>query len=61
MIRMVRGMVYYYKALKMLDFLDLASEMSIQRGCQALAVVASIFREGENHNWDLPSISDLNT
>ena len=61
LVRTVKGMMYYYKALKMLDFLNLESEMSIQRDCQALAATKLRPREGENHNWDFPSISHLNT
>ncbi|KAK6919568.1 Glycosyl transferase, family 48 [Dillenia turbinata] len=34
--RTVRGMMYYYKALKMLAFLDSASEMDIREGSQEL-------------------------
>ena len=50
LVRTVRGMMYYYKALKLLAFLDSASEIAIQRGCQALAAAALRPREGENHN-----------
>ncbi|GAB2285368.1 Callose synthase 12 [Dionaea muscipula] len=35
--RTVRGMMYYYRALKMLAFLDSASEMDIREGTQELA------------------------
>ncbi|XP_048229927.1 callose synthase 11 [Ricinus communis] len=35
--RTVRGMMYYYRALKMLSYLDSASEMDIRRGTQELA------------------------
>ncbi|KAL5576750.1 hypothetical protein UlMin_018449 [Ulmus minor] len=35
--RTVRGMMYYYKALKMLAFLDTASEMDIRIGSQHIA------------------------
>ncbi|GLT27281.1 hypothetical protein SLA2020_022910 [Shorea laevis] len=34
--RTVRGMMYYYRALKMLAFLDSASEMDIREGAQEL-------------------------
>ncbi|KAI3887787.1 hypothetical protein MKX03_018634 [Papaver bracteatum] len=37
--RTVRGMMYYYKALKMLAFLDSASEMDIREGSQELSSV----------------------
>ncbi|KAJ4981755.1 hypothetical protein NE237_032592 [Protea cynaroides] len=39
--RTVRGMMYYYKALKMLAFLDSASEMDIKAGSQELASLGS--------------------
>lgn len=39
--RTVRGMMYYYRALKMLAFLDSASEMDIQEGAQELGSVRS--------------------
>ncbi|GMG98580.1 hypothetical protein Nepgr_000420 [Nepenthes gracilis] len=35
--RTVRGMMYYYRALKMLAFLDSASEVDIREGAQELA------------------------
>ncbi|KAK6283788.1 hypothetical protein POUND7_002740 [Theobroma cacao] len=35
--RTVRGMMYYYRALKMLSFLDSASEMDIRTGSQEIA------------------------
>lgn len=35
--RTVRGMMYYYRALKMLAFLDTASEMDIRQGSQEIA------------------------
>ncbi|XWS12648.1 hypothetical protein CRYUN_Cryun37aG0108100 [Craigia yunnanensis] len=35
--RTVRGMMYYYRALKMLSFLDSASEMDIRTGTQEIA------------------------
>ncbi|XP_059663158.1 callose synthase 12-like [Cornus florida] len=37
--RTVRGMMYYYRALKMLAFLDTASEMDIREGSQELALM----------------------
>ncbi|KAL5989460.1 Callose synthase 12 [Asimina triloba] len=40
--RTVRGMMYYYKALKMLAFLDSASEMDIREGSRELAAVGSM-------------------
>ncbi|XP_010242908.1 PREDICTED: callose synthase 12-like [Nelumbo nucifera] len=44
--RTVRGMMYYYKALKMLAFLDSASEMEIREGAQKLASVGSVGLDG---------------
>ncbi|XP_010269904.1 PREDICTED: callose synthase 12-like [Nelumbo nucifera] len=44
--RTVRGMMYYYKALKMLAFLDSASEIDIREGSQELASVGSMRRDG---------------
>ncbi|XP_072967788.1 callose synthase 11-like [Typha angustifolia] len=49
--RTVRGMMYYYKALKMLTFLDSASEIDIREGSRELASVGS-FRHG-NDEYDL--------
>ncbi|XP_057949301.1 callose synthase 11-like [Malania oleifera] len=40
--RTVRGMMYYYRALKMLAFLDSASEMDIREGSQGLAPYTSL-------------------
>ncbi|KAF5188382.1 Callose synthase [Thalictrum thalictroides] len=40
--RTVRGMMYYYKALKMLAYLDSASEMDIREGSRELANVGSM-------------------
>ncbi|KAA8526382.1 hypothetical protein F0562_008415 [Nyssa sinensis] len=37
--RTVRGMMYYYRALKMLAFLDSASEMDIREGSHELALM----------------------
>ncbi|KAL9236784.1 hypothetical protein vseg_011413 [Gypsophila vaccaria] len=47
--RTVRGMMYYYRALKMLSFLDSASEMDIRAGCQQIASYGSLSR---SNNWD---------
>ncbi|KAJ4976815.1 hypothetical protein NE237_001921 [Protea cynaroides] len=44
--RTVRGMMYYYKALKMLAFLDSASEMDIRGGSQELASLGSMRHDG---------------
>ncbi|CAN6444443.1 unnamed protein product [Victoria cruziana] len=48
--RTVRGMMYYYKALKMLVFLDSASEMDVQQGSRELAAATSgsSFRREDN-------------
>ncbi|PIA26958.1 hypothetical protein AQUCO_08400016v1 [Aquilegia coerulea] len=43
--RTVRGMMYYYKALKMLAYLDSASEMDIREGSRELANVGSMRRD----------------
>ncbi|KAJ0446625.1 putative 1,3-beta-glucan synthase [Helianthus annuus] len=40
--RTVRGMMYYYRALKMLAFLDSASEMDIREGARELVPLGSI-------------------
>ncbi|MCE0481523.1 Callose synthase 11 [Datura stramonium] len=40
--RTVRGMMYYYKALKMLSFLDSASEVDIRHGSQEIASLGSL-------------------
>ncbi|KAJ1389752.1 Glycosyl transferase, family 48 [Sesbania bispinosa] len=43
--RTVRGMMYYYRALKMLTFLDSASEMDIREGTRELVSVSSFTSE----------------
>ncbi|KAL0398593.1 UNVERIFIED_CONTAM: Callose synthase 11 [Sesamum radiatum] len=40
--RTVRGMMYYYRALKMLSFLDSASEMDIRQGSQDVSSLGSL-------------------
>ncbi|KAH6829081.1 glucan synthase-like 1 [Perilla frutescens var. hirtella] len=40
--RTVRGMMYYYRALKMLSFLDSASEIDIRQGSQDISSVGSL-------------------
>ncbi|XXG90080.1 hypothetical protein AAC387_Pa12g1925 [Persea americana] len=50
--RTVRGMMYYYKALKMLAFLDSASEMDIREGSRELAAVGSMRRDGGSNSMD---------
>ncbi|XP_074308092.1 callose synthase 11 [Silene latifolia] len=47
--RTVRGMMYYYRALKMLSFLDSASEMDIRAGCQQIASYGSLT---QSNNWE---------
>ncbi|XVF27644.1 hypothetical protein REPUB_Repub14bG0126000 [Reevesia pubescens] len=42
--RTVRGMMYYYRALKMLSFLDSASEMDVRTGTQEIASHYSLNR-----------------
>ncbi|CAH1414598.1 unnamed protein product [Lactuca virosa] len=43
--RTVRGMMYYYRALKMLAFLDSASEMDIREGAKELIPVGGSARD----------------
>ncbi|KQK09789.1 callose synthase 11 [Brachypodium distachyon] len=45
--RTVRGMMYYYSALKMLAFLDKASEIDITEGTKHLATFGSIRHEND--------------
>ncbi|XP_074592799.1 callose synthase 12-like [Curcuma longa] len=52
--RTVRGMMYYYKALKMLAFLDSASEIDIREGSRELPSVGSSRRQIE----DLDNLED---
>ncbi|GFP98304.1 callose synthase 11 [Phtheirospermum japonicum] len=40
--RTVRGMMYYYRALKMLSFLDAACEMDIRNGSQDMSSLGSV-------------------
>ncbi|KAG9130299.1 hypothetical protein Leryth_004210 [Lithospermum erythrorhizon] len=47
--RTVRGMMYYYRALEMLSYLDSASEMDIRQGSQQIASLNSL---GQNINLD---------
>ncbi|KAF7151972.1 hypothetical protein RHSIM_Rhsim02G0129600 [Rhododendron simsii] len=44
--RTVRGMMYYYRALKMLAFLDSASEMDIRTGSEQIATFGSVKLHG---------------
>ncbi|PKA57498.1 Callose synthase 12 [Apostasia shenzhenica] len=44
--RTVRGMMYYYKALKILTFLDFASEIDIKEGSSELSVLGSSKKNG---------------
>ncbi|XP_042501433.1 callose synthase 12-like [Macadamia integrifolia] len=60
--RTVRGMMYYYKALKMLAFLDSASEMDIRAGSQELASLNSTKLDGSmNDTSRSPSSRNLST
>ncbi|ERN06585.1 callose synthase 12 [Amborella trichopoda] len=53
--RTVRGMMYYYKALEMLTFLDSASEMSLRDGLRDLVSAASSMpREEEESSSAVP-------
>lgn len=53
--RTVRGMMYYYKALKMLSFLDSASEVDIRHGSQRIVSLGS--SNQNNHlNRDGPAM-----
>ncbi|KAL9257472.1 Callose synthase 11-like protein [Drosera capensis] len=52
--RTVRGMMYYYRALNMLAYLDSASEVDIRAGTQELASYASMMRNG---HWDDPTLN----
>jgi len=45
--RTVRGMMYYYRALKMLAFLDTASEIDITEGTKRLAAYGSVRHEND--------------
>ncbi|PKI69450.1 hypothetical protein CRG98_010153, partial [Punica granatum] len=54
--RTVRGMMYYYRALKMLSFLDLASEMDIRIGSQDIASHLSLRHYGSAGNGRLNSV-----
>ncbi|XP_017971344.1 PREDICTED: callose synthase 12 [Theobroma cacao] len=56
--RTVRGMMYYYRALKMLAFLDSASEMDIREGARELG---SMGRDGglDSFNSESPSSRSL--
>ncbi|XP_073007244.1 callose synthase 12-like isoform X2 [Typha latifolia] len=50
--RTVRGMMYYYKALKMLAFLDSASENDIKEGARELRSFGSSRRDMDAYNLD---------
>ncbi|KAG0455476.1 hypothetical protein HPP92_024768 [Vanilla planifolia] len=49
--RTVRGMMYYYKALEMLTFLDSASEIDIKVGSRELALLGSS-RENDAYGFE---------
>ncbi|KAK1275515.1 Callose synthase 12 [Acorus gramineus] len=55
--RTVRGMMYYYRALKMLAFLDGASEIDIRDGSRELASVNSMRRENNGLDGSTRSLS----
>ncbi|KAJ7968559.1 Callose synthase-like protein [Quillaja saponaria] len=60
--RTVRGMMYYYRALKMLAFLDSASEMDIRQGTQGIASHGSTKRNGgldAPHSGEQPSVQNF--
>ncbi|OAY76767.1 Callose synthase 12 [Ananas comosus] len=61
--RTVRGMMYYYKALKMLAFLDSASEIDIKDGSRELASIGSFRQEVDSYGLGdadrLPSSRNL--
>ncbi|XP_057764492.1 callose synthase 11-like [Salvia miltiorrhiza] len=48
--RTVRGMMYYYRALKMLSFLDDASEMDIRQGSQDIPSAGSLRNNSSSIN-----------
>ncbi|KAK8617392.1 hypothetical protein V6N13_080308 [Hibiscus sabdariffa] len=56
--RTVRGMMYYYRALMMLSFLDSASEMDIKEGTRELGFLGGdVALDGSVSNSSLPSRS----
>ncbi|XP_072955601.1 callose synthase 12-like [Typha angustifolia] len=61
--RTVRGMMYYYKALKLLTFLDSASENDIKEGARELRSFGSSRRDMDANNLDgvgkSPSLRNL--
>ncbi|PHU26445.1 Callose synthase 12 [Capsicum chinense] len=50
--RTVRGMMYYYRALKMLSFLDSASEVDIRHGSQEITSLGSLNQNGHLNGVD---------
>lgn len=58
--RTVRGMMYYYRALKMLAFLDLASEVDIRAGFQDIASHHSMRGNGGMARTPRPPSRTLN-
>lgn len=61
--RTVRGMMYYYRALKLFSFLDSASEEVIRMGSQEIASHGSITRKhglDGFHSTQPPASGDLN-
>ncbi|KAK4783366.1 hypothetical protein SAY86_007740 [Trapa natans] len=59
--RTVRGMMYYYRALKMLSFLDMASEMDIRIGSHDIASHHSLRHSRSNGNSLLNSVQTVPT
>ncbi|KAL7000400.1 Callose synthase 12 [Sarracenia purpurea var. burkii] len=57
--RTVRGMMYYYRALKMLAFLDSASEMDIREGSRELASMRRSGSMGSLNSDKSPSTRSL--
>lgn len=57
--RTVRGMMYYYRALKMLAFLDSASEMDIKEGNQELGSMRRDDTFGSARSYSSKSLSRM--
>ncbi|QCE09672.1 callose synthase [Vigna unguiculata] len=57
--RTVRGMMYYYKGLKLLAFLDSASEVEIQEGTRELVSLNQDNSDGSTSNKSLSSPMSL--
>ncbi|KAL9322460.1 hypothetical protein ACSQ67_010513 [Phaseolus vulgaris] len=59
--RTVRGMMYYYKSLKLLAFLDSASEVEIREGTRELVSLNQDNSDGFSSNKSPPSPMSLST